>query len=389
MGNKARREYLARIRYRYKKASRKAKKLILDEFCAVCGYHRKHAIRLLRGKASPPRKKKGPASIYDNPEFIQALRTIWNAAGNICSRRLKAAIPIFLPWYKKHYMLSPETERLLLDVSPKTMDRKLKSLRVDFLKKRFSSTKPGSLLKNQIPIKTGNWDVTRPGFMEADTVAHCGSSLAGDLIYTLVMTDIHTGWTEQRAVWNKGQAGVFAAVRDIEEGLPFPLLGFDCDNGSEFLNHHLWRYCTGKNIAFTRSRPYKKDDNAHVEQKNWTHVRQLLGYIRLEKPELVDVLNDLYVNQWNLYVNFFLPSMKLEHKERVGSRMKRIYDDPMTPFQRVMDCADVSGTVKNMLKRKYEKLDPFELRAEIDGKVALIQDIASVTSNTTQRILIR
>jgi len=389
VGNKARREYLARIRYRYKKASRKAKKLILDEFCAVCGYHRKHAIRLLRGKASPPRKKKGPASIYDNPEFIQALRTIWNAAGNICSRRLKAAIPIFLPWYKKHYMLSPETERLLLDVSPKTMDRKLKSLRVDFLKKRFSSTKPGSLLKNQIPIKTGNWDVTRPGFMEADTVAHCGSSLAGDLIYTLVMTDIHTGWTEQRAVWNKGQAGVFAAVRDIEEGLPFPLLGFDCDNGSEFLNHHLWRYCTGKNIAFTRSRPYKKDDNAHVEQKNWTHVRQLLGYIRLEKPELVDVLNDLYVNQWNLYVNFFLPSMKLEHKERVGSRMKRIYDDPMTPFQRVMDCADVSGTVKNMLKRKYEKLDPFELRAEIDGKVALIQDIASVTSNTTQRILIR
>lgn len=389
MDNKARREYLARIKSRYRKASRKAKKQILDEFCAVCGYHRKHAIRLLNGKTKPPRKKKGPASIYDNPEFIQALRTIWNAAGNICSRRLKAAIPIFLPRYKEHFSLSAKTERLLLDVSPKTIDRKLKPIRIDFWRKKLSSTKPGSLLKNQIPVRTGPWDVTRPGFMEADTVAHCGTSLAGDFIYTLVLTDIHTCWTEQRAVWNKGQAGVFAAIRDIEEELPFPLLGFDCDNGSEFLNHHLWRYCTGKNITFTRSRPYKKDDNAHVEQKNWTHVRQLLGYIRMENPELVDVLNDLYVNQWNLYVNFFLPSMKLEHKERVGSKLKRRYDDPRTPFQRVMECADVSGTVKNMLKRKFERLDPFELRAEIDGKVALIQDIASVTSNLTQRPPVR
>ncbi|MFH0802483.1 MAG: transposase family protein, partial [bacterium] len=240
------------------------------------------------------------------------------------------------------------------------------------------STRPGSLLKSQIPIKTDNWDVTQPGFLEADTVAHCGSSLAGDFVYTVNCVDIFSGWVEQRAIWNKGQEGTLAAVRDIERSLPFELKGFDCDNGSEFLNHHLWKYCSeraeGKKIKFTRSRPYKKDDNAHIEQKNWTHVRQLLGYDRFDKPFLVEMLNDLYKQEWNWYVNFFCPSVKLVSKRRVGSKMVKMYDEPKTPFQRLIECKALSAKDVLRLKLRMKGLNPFELNERIARKVNQILD---------------
>jgi hypothetical protein len=275
-----RREYLEAIRNRYRKACRKEKSIILGEFCANCGYNRKYAIRLLRKKSSSaPNRKPGPAFRYDKDLLLVPLKRIWFATDQMCSKKLKAAIPLWLPFYaEEHEALSLQVEQKLLEMSPATIDRLLKPVRALYKKGRCS-TKPGTLLKNQIPIKTHNWDVTRPGYFEADTVAHCGNSTAGDFAFSLTFTDIFSGWTENRAVWGKGSQGVLLQIRNIEERIAFPILGFDCDNGSEFLNHHLVRYFTDRPkapVQFTRSRPYRKNDNAFVEQKNWTHVRQLL-----------------------------------------------------------------------------------------------------------------
>jgi hypothetical protein len=208
---------------------------------------------------------------------------------------------------------------------------------MEYAKHGRSTTKPGTLLRRQIPIKTNQWDETRPGFLEADTVAHCGDTTAGTYVNTVDFVDIATGWTEQRAVFGKGERGVVEQVKDVEQSLPFPLLGFDCDNGSEFLNYHLVRHFAGRPIAFTRSRAYHKDDNAHIEQKNWTHVRQWLGYERLDRPEAVELLNDLYRTEWRLFHNFFCPSVKLIAKDRIGSKTVRRHDSPKTPYQRIIE----------------------------------------------------
>jgi len=283
MSNKSKREYLKKVIERYFKADREEKKRILDEFCANCGYNRKYAIRLLnqQRKTQTKSKRRGPKVIYDGL-VTNVLHIIWKTSGYLCSRRLKAAIALYLPSYKIEHSLSEDTEQKLLKISHQTIDRKLKPFRLSLKRRRFCTTRPGTLLKHQIPIKTDNWDVTRPGFLECDTVVHCGDSLMGDYVYSVGGVDIMTGWTEYRAVWNKGQQGVLSAIKDIEGALPFPLLGFDSDNGGEFLNYHLYRYCEmrppHKRVQFTRSRPYKKDDNAHIEQKNWTLVRQLIGY---------------------------------------------------------------------------------------------------------------
>ena len=207
-------------------------------------------------------------------------------------------------------------------------------------------TKPGSLLRSEIPIRTGTWDLSRPGYLEADSVAHCGGSLAGDFIWSLTYTDILSGWTEGGAVWNKGAAGVLAATREVEERLPFALLGFDSDNGGEFLNHHLWSYMRERKeaVEFTRSRPYHSDDNAHVEQKNWTWARQLLGYGRLEDPELVEPISALYREVWAPWQNFFLPCLKLEQKWREGSHWRKRYEPPRTAYERL--CAPGMLTVQ-------------------------------------------
>src|SRR5208337_4542570 len=208
-------------------------------------------------------------------------------------------------------------------------------IRIQYKKRGRTTTKPGTLLRKQIPIKTNQWDESRPGFLEADTVAHCGDSLSGMFAYTIDCVDIATGWTEQRAVWGKGETDTLEQIKQIEKALPFPLLGFDCDNGGEFLNYHLLRHFTkrDKPVQFTRSRAYHKDDNAHVEQKNWTHVRQWLGYQRLDDPKVVPLLNNLYALEWRLFHNFFFPSVKLLSKQRVGSKTIKYHDSPKTPYQ--------------------------------------------------------
>ena len=377
MGYNEKKAYLNEIRLRYRKADKKLKAKILDEFCAVCGYHRKHAIRSLGApfrRIKPKIRKRGSKSIYNNDYVIKPLIRIWLATNQMCSKKLKAALRLWLPFYEEEYgKLTEETKNKLLAISHATIDRLLKPNKVKYKRKGLSGTKPGSLLKNQIPIRTDNWDITKPGFCEADTVAHCGNSLSGDFVWSLTLTDIFSGWTENRALWGKGSGGVLEQIEDIEKRLPFELLGFDCDNGSEFLNYHLMRYFSDrpkeKIVAFTRSRAYHKNDNAHVEQKNWTHVRQFLGYERFEKKALVPLINDLYSNEYSLLQNYFCPNMKLISKERINSKYYKKYDQPQTPYQRLLASCDVTSETKQKLITTYQILNPFKLRHGIECKI--------------------
>src|SRR5262245_59267960 len=256
---------------------------MLDEFCSNTGYNRKYAIRLLNGRA--PEKSPGPRrrrkASYGGG-VIELLAKVWEAAGYPWSVRLKAVLPLWLPWIRKRFRLDAATEMKLLKISPATMDRHLKGKKESVRKRHYGRTKPGSLLKHHIPIKTDNWDVSEPGFVEVDLVSHSGNCGDGEFIHSLNMTDVYTGWVETRAVMGKGQTGIVAALEQMRQSLPFPLQGIDSDNGSEFINAQLKRYCDRRRIQVTRGRPYKKDDNAHIEQKNWTHVRRIFGYLRFD-----------------------------------------------------------------------------------------------------------
>jgi hypothetical protein len=376
MGRKEKQAYLEKIRNRYRNSGKEKKASILNEFCTVCDYHRKHAIRLLgmpfrRLKKLKPRGRK---SIYNIVEILEPLKSVWLTADQMCSKKLKEALPIWLPFYEKENgLLKNEVKTKLLSVSPATIDRLLKPIKVNQKRKGLCGTRPGSLLKNQIPIKTNNWDVTVPGFCEADTVAHCGNSLVGDFVCSITMTDICSTWTENRAIWGKGSTGVLKQVSDIERSLPFRLLGFDCDNGSEFLNYHLINYFGARPkeqiVQFTRSRPYHKNDNAHVEQKNWTHVRQLLGYNRFDKIFLVELMNDLYRNELSLLQNYFYPTMKLVSKQKINSKYQKNYDTPKTPYQRLLDSPHINNDMKQRIINTFNQLNPFALKRQITIKL--------------------
>lgn len=360
---------------------RKTKKTILDQICDKWGHNRKYAIRLLKPTFYVAKKPPGPQPKYDPKKLLPHLKKIWLASNQMCSKKLKAALPLWLPHYETGYeTLEPEAKEQLLQISSATIDRLLKPIRVKYPKKGLCGTKPGTLLKHQIPIKTHNWDITKPGFMEADTVAHCGDSLDGSFIWSLTLTDIYSGWTEIRATWNKGSAGVIDQIKNIETTLPFPLQGFDCDNGSEFLNHHLVRYFAErpKKVGFTRSRPYRKNDNAHVEQKNWTHVRQLFHYHRIDNPALVALMNDIYSKEWSLLQNFYSPSMKLLNKHRINAKYQKTYSKPLTPYQRLLGSPDVSQETKTQLQKIYVELNPFQLQKNIKKK---IDDIFRIVGN--------
>lgn len=378
MSPRSKREYLEAVYLRYKRAVLKEKTAILDEFCQNCGYHRKHAIRVLNNFkrfTKPKPRKRGKPSVYNKPSVLGPLKRIWLAANLPCSKRLKVILPLWLKSYAEEFGgLSLDVVKALLRISAPTIDRILKPVRATYRGRGRSTTKPGTLLKKQIPIKTDQWDETRPGFLEADTVAHCGESLLGDFAYTIDFVDIATGWTEQRAVWQKGEVGVVEQIKNVESSLPFPLLGFDSDNGSEFLNYHLVRHFTQRAnpVQFTRSRPYHKDDNAHVEQKNWTNVRQWLGYHRLDKPRVVPLMNGLYSNEWRLYHNFFLPSVKLVEKKLVDGKAVKRYDIPKTPYQRLLESPFIPAPVKHTLKEQFDALNPFRLRKTIDQKLKAI-----------------
>jgi len=393
MSPRSKKEYIEAIHLRYKNASRHEKSLILDEFWATCAYHRKHAIRILRRFkrfAKPKVKKRGRSALYQNNEaLLKLLKQIWLEANLPCSKRLKVILPLWLPGYLQLFGdVPPSVSQALLTISAATIDRILTPVRIHYKKRGRSTTKPGTLLRKQIPLNTNQWDESRPGFLEADTVAHCAEPLSGMFAYTIDCVDIATGWTEQRAVWGKGETGVLEQIKDIETMLPFPLLGFDCDNGSEFLNHHLLRHFTQRThpIRFTRSRAYHKDDNAHVEQKNWTHVRQWLGYQRLDQPNAVPLLNDLYRNEWRLFHNFFCPSVKLISKERIGSKTIKQHDAPKTPYQRIMDSPHIHHSIKLPLSKQLETLNPFMLRKTLETKLQKIFS-PSVPTIMSQRSL--
>jgi len=373
MGQKSKKEYLLAIWDRYQRVGRRFKSKILDEFCSVCGYSRKYAIAVLRRKPVQRTNKPGPRPKYD-AKVLGPLKAIWLAAEQMCSKRLKAALPLWLPFYEQqHGILAAEVRTKLLKISPASIDRLLKKVRARYPGKGLCSTRPGGLLKHQIPIRTDNHDVDRPGFLEADSVAHCGNSMAGDFVFSLTFTCIFSQWTENRAVWNKGAAGVLEQVKDLEPELPFAIESFDVDNGSEFLTFHLWRYFLDRPrpIPMTRSRAYRKNDQAHVEQKNWTHVRQLLGYHRLESQELVPLINDLY-RAWGLLHNFFCPSLKLLSKTRKGAKTIRKYSAPQTPFQRLLDSKHLTNEQKGKLQTQYRHLNPLRLKEQVEQKLKIV-----------------
>src|ERR1051325_4899581 len=313
MSLSAKREALARIHGRYQRAGRPHKTRILDEFCAVCGYHRKAALRLLnRDLFQPPRRRPGPQPLYKPATVLPPLKAIWLASDQLCSKLLKAALPEWLLFYEQaHGTLSPQLRQQLLSISPAQIDRLLRPVRVRYPRRSLSTTKPGTLLRQRIPTRGGPPDTTAPGHIEADTVAHCGDTTAGNFVYSLTFTDLYSGWTELRAIWNKSGQAIRDHLKDIEGHAPFALKSFHADNGSEFLNWPLYRYLTGRpwrQVPFTRSRAYRKNDNAHVEQKNWTHVRQLFGHDRSDHPRPVGLMNDLYAREWSQFQNHFRPT---------------------------------------------------------------------------------
>lgn len=380
----SKKEYLRSIALRYQKASKKTKSKILDEFCQICGYHRKHAItklcafKHLRRKLLP-KLKPGPKPSYNHPEILKALKIIWIATNLICSKRLKEAIPDWIVHYQiENGYLPIKHIKNLLKMSPSTIERYLKPIKRFHRGKGRSTTKPGLLLKSQIPIKTKQWNEFRPGFLETDTVAHCGTAIEGYYAFTTNTVDIATGWTEQRATYGKGFREIAEQIEDMEFSLPFTILGIDFDNGGEFINHYLFNYFTKRKrvIQFTRSREYQKNDNAHVEGKNWTHVRQWLGYRRFENPKIVNLLNDLYKNEWRLFHNFFIPSVKLLSKERIASKTIKRHDKAKTPFQRILESKHISKQTKNQLKALFKTINPFKLRKTIDEKIARIHKLA-------------
>lgn len=389
MGLKFKMEYLKKIYQRYHKASRAEKNQILDEFCEVCNYNRKYAIWLL----NEPPKETGHAPKKRNyiygPKIISIIQAIWEASGYLWSERLKAALPLWIPWVKQRFLITPEIEEQLLSISPSTIDRRLKSKKRCIRKRIYNTTRPGVLLKHEIPIKTDSWDINKPGFLEVDLVPHCGSSAEGDFIYTLSCVDIQTTWTERRAVFGKGQTGVVESFDDIHQDLPFPLLGIDSDNGGEFINWHLKAFCDKQKIQFTRSRPYKKDDNAHVEQKNWTHVRKIFGYVRYDSDEALEAMNDLYRNELRWFQNFFQPSVKLIKKIRIGAKIKRIYGSPKTPFERVCECKNVDTVKVMQLKQLFKSLNPFELSRTIEKKLNRIYCLATKRKRTRKSFEIK
>jgi len=394
---KERQSVIAVMQERYRKAGKKLKRQILDECCRLTGYNRAYASHLLshykpapkrKVKAQSPSSGKKTVTPYYDGKVKQALVSIWMIMDCICGKRLKPFLSEIIPILEKHreIKLSREVREKLLKVSSATIDRLLAEEKKTLSAGSRSHTKPGTLLKSQIPIRTfSEWDDARPGFVEIDLVAHDGGDANGEYLHTLDATDVCTGWTETMAVPNKSQAAVFEALLEIRQRLPFDLLGIDSDNGSEFINHHFLRYCLKEKITFTRAREYRKNDNCFVEQKNYSVVRRNVGYLRHESPEEVELLNELY-RHLRLYTNFFQPVMKLRSKERDGARVRKKYDAAQTPYRRALASTLVEKKKKGRLKGIYENLNPAELKREITRLQNQLLDLVMKRSATRQEL---
>ena len=377
MSQRSKRELLEEIRPRYLKAKKSKKKIMLDEFVAATGYHRKYATRILKhGRPRQSSKKHGLRKVYQG-EVVVALEQIWEVCGRICSKRLHPFLPEMVKVLERcgELQLSEQTKALLLQMSRSTIDRCLGPARFEH-PHGLSTTKPGSLLKKAIPVRTYTpWDEDKPGFLEIDLVAHCGGSVEGQYVNTLTCVDLSTGWIECLAVHHRSQQAVFEAIQTMRTYLPFILLGLDSDNGGEFINDLLYHYCLSEKITFTRSRPYQKNDQAHVEQKNWSVVRRLIGYDRFETEEEYLLLQSIYADL-RLYANFFQPVLKLISKQHVDKKLIKRYDTAATPFQRVLAAKDIPFETKARLTNLYVQLNPVQLRTSIDVKVAKLWKIS-------------
>jgi len=354
MSQNSKKELLETIRPRYRKANKHEKQQILDEFVAITGYHRKHAVRILNQLGYKKHlMKPGPKRVYEG-EVVAALEKIWEICGRICSKRLHPFLPEIVRVLERNNELqvSAETKTLLLQISRSSIDRCLGSAR-RVHRHGLSTTKPGTLLKRSIPIQTYTpWDEEKPGFMEIDLVAHCGDAVEGQFVNTLTCVDISTGWTECLAVLTRNKQTVFEAIKVMRSLLPFTLLGIDSDNGSEFINDLLFQYCQYQKITFTRSRPYHKNDQAHVEQKNWSVVRRLIGYDRFETETEYILLQSIYTDL-RLYFNFFQPVLKLISKKFLDKKIIRRYDIAATPYQRILASEDIQFEIKVRLTNLY------------------------------------
>jgi transposase InsO family protein len=372
MGKLSRADYFRVARRQYKRANKKKKGELLDVAMELTGLHRKVVARHLRAK---PTKKKTVLKRPDHysAETKQAVRDLWHATSDIAAERLHPFIPELLDKLVScgELAVTPETDAQLRKISLATVKRIVRTEKRRSTIRIGGTTKPGSLLKRQITVRYGRWDETNPGWCETDTVAHCGEELVGTFIYSLNLVDIATSWSEQVAVMGKGERAVTANLDGLRARLPFPLLGLDMDNGSEFINWSLHAYAKKQGITLTRSRPYRKNDQAHVEQKNWTAIRQLVGYQRMDTQEQLELLNDLYANEWRLYLNFFQPTMKVKETTKdqaTGKKTKRYYP-AQTPYQRLMSHPKVSDLKKAMLQSQYDSLNPVQLRAQIQRKL--------------------
>jgi len=379
MSLKSKRELLEVVRPRYLKASKLEKQKMLDEFTSATGYHRKYAIRVLKNQRQVQNHLKEKTKTYKpiyGGEVVQVLEQIWEIYGQICSKRLQPMLPEAMKVLErcKEINITKDTKELLLKISSASIDRCLRPIRCKS-SRGLGTTKPGSLLKSLIPVQTFTaWDEEQPGFMEIDLVAHCGNTTEGQYLNTLTCTDLSTGWTDVTALAHRSQQAVSTAIHHMRQRLPFPLLGIDSDNGSEFINDTLYRYCLDEKITFTRSRPYKKNDQAHVEQKNWSVVRHTVGYDRWETDQEFSILESIHADL-RLYINFFQPSFKLIAKERIGNKTIKRYDTAKTPYQRILERKDIPLETKARLMNLYVQLNPAELRRSIDQKTAKLWKI--------------
>lgn len=381
MGPSARREYVARMKALYRavrgSGAKKEKGRLLGQVCEVLKRSRITAKRLMRGCPPPvdqPLRRRG--ATYPQ-RLIGILASIWEAAQYPWSVRLKALLPLWMPRIKQRWALTPAEVKLLLKMSPATMDRRLAPRRKELGRRIYGQTKPGRYLRQTIPIQTDSSGVTEPGWMESDTVSHSGPDAAGLFAYSLNHSDLFSGWTELAAMLGKTAQKVVEKTDEVRKEAPFEFKGVDSDNGEEFVNYLLDHYCRRLGIKRFRSRPYKKDDQAHVEQKNGTHVRRLIGWHRYDTQEAVDAMNDLYRNEWRLLSNLFLPSVKLDCKIRRGSKIKRVHHAPETPLDRLLKSEHGDRVKLEDLRRLREKLDPFELSKAVDRKLQAIWKLAS------------
>lgn len=387
MDMNARRQYLKVLQERYFMAkSRKDKSSILDEYLRNTHQNRKYAIRRIRSFSSAPKERRKRKQTYDG--YVKAaLAKLWEIFDYPCGQRLAPLLKTEVNRLRQleEIFISNKVAKKLTKIAPATIDRKLKHQReVLHLERNRARPKPSSLLYKRIPIRLTNWDTSKVGFLEIDLVNHCGSSTLDLYICSLNTVEISSGWWEAQAIMGRGQDPTFEALKKIRKRTPFRWKGVDSDNGPEFINYHLINYCEKEDLEFTRSRPNKKNDNAYIEQKNWTHVRKTVGYLRYDTDKELALVNSLYENELRLYKNFFSPVMKLIKKERIAGKLKRQYDIPKTPYQRLMGSGQISDEKKKELQIIYRSLNPAELKRGIEEKTHKLYQLYEEKNRTTE-----